>query len=133
MGLGSLTPAGDEAIHEIRRPEQLVRRGPRHLTKIVLFPVRFLFTAATGRVGTNHAAAHHYLAADGAPGAGLVAAALTWRIAPPDDPRAAAELLGRELIALYLHYIDDHTARLTALGQVDLAAAFVRWRDLLVA
>jgi predicted nucleotidyltransferase len=126
--LGSLAPAGEEAVEEIRRPERLVARGPRHLTKMVLFPVRFLFTAATGQVGTNQAAVDHYLADDRAPGARLVAAALTWRTAPPDDDEAAAELLGREIVPLYLHYIDDHTARLDAVGEVDLAEAFERWR-----
>jgi type IV secretory pathway protease TraF len=37
----------------------------RHVTKTVLFPVRFLFTAAAGRVATNHDAVASYLA-DGA-------------------------------------------------------------------
>ncbi|HEY3238601.1 MAG TPA: hypothetical protein VGL92_03470 [Acidimicrobiia bacterium] len=132
QGLGSLAPAGDEAVEEIRRPERLVARGPRHLTKTVLFPVRFLYTAATGRVGTNQAAADHYLASDEAPGARLVVAALTWRTTPPDNTQATAELLGRELVPLYLHYIDDHAARLAALGQVELARAFVRWRGRLL-
>ncbi|MDQ1518385.1 MAG: hypothetical protein QOE80_4215, partial [Actinomycetota bacterium] len=124
--LGSLAPAGQEALEEIRRPELLLTR-PRHLTKVVLFPVRFLFTAATGRVGTNHAAADHYLADGAAPAARLVAAALAWRTAPPGDDRDAAELLARELVPLYLHYIDDHTTRLVELGRLDLAGAFERW------
>lgn len=132
QGLGSLPPAGEVAVEEIRRPERLVARGPRHLTKLVLFPVRFLYTAATGRVGTNLAAADHYLASDETPGARLVAAALTWRTTPPDNTQAAAELLGQELVPLYLHYIDDHTARLDALGEVDLAEAFESWRSRLL-
>jgi hypothetical protein len=133
QGLGSLAPPGAEAVEEVRRPELLLSRGPRHLTKVVLFPVRFLFTAATGRVGTNQAAADHYLADGRAPGARLVAAALTWRTAPPAEGREAAELLGREIIPLYLHYIDDHIARLAALGQLDLAGAFEKWGRCLLA
>jgi hypothetical protein len=39
----------------------LIAAGVRRLTKLVLFPVRFLYTAATGRVGTNDAAAAWYL------------------------------------------------------------------------
>jgi hypothetical protein len=133
QGLGSLAFAGETVIEEIRRPDLLVAAGVRHLTKVVLFPVRFLYTAATGRVGTNEAATDHYLAGHGVPGTNLVAAALTWRMAPPAGDRSAAELLGRELVPLYLHYIDDHTARLTALDQPELAAAFLRWRGRLVA
>jgi hypothetical protein len=115
-------------LAEIRDPPLLVSRGPRELTKVVLFPVRFLFTAETGLVGTNSAAAGHYLAATGVPGTGLVSAALGWRREPPADPAAAAALAGRELIPLYLHYLDDHVARLQAAGQPRLARRFRRWR-----
>ncbi|MCA1845349.1 MAG: hypothetical protein LC792_19585 [Actinobacteria bacterium] len=125
---GSLTPDGAAVIDEVRRPQHLVGQGPRHLTKIVLFPVRFLFTAATGRVGTNHGAVEHYLARPEAPARALVAAALEWRTAPPED-RAAAGLLERELLPLYLEYLDDHAARLGDLGRTDLVAAFAAWRE----
>src|SRR6185437_16180088 len=37
-----------DAVQEIRRPETLLARGVRRVTKLVLFPVRFLFTADTG-------------------------------------------------------------------------------------
>ena len=72
--LGSLH-YGDDAVEEIRCPELLLARGLRRLTKLVLFPVRFLFTAETGRVGTNDTAVAHYLAAGDPPGAALVGAA----------------------------------------------------------
>jgi hypothetical protein len=125
--LGSLRLAGSEAIEEIRRPQVLLARGVRRLTKLILFPVRFLFTAATGRVGTNQIAVAHHLATAGAPAARLVAAGLVWRDAPPDDAAAAA-LLDAEMVPLYLHYIDDHIERLAALGRVELAGAFALWR-----
>jgi hypothetical protein len=132
-GLGSLTPDGHEVIEEIRRPELLVKRGTRHLTKVVLFPVRFLFTAATGRVGTNHAAVDYYLANPEALSPALAAAALHWRTVPPDDHPAAVALLERELRPLYFEYIDDHTTRLDDLGSAELAAAFTAWRRRLTA
>jgi hypothetical protein len=121
-------PGHDYATGEIRDPALLVSRGPRRLTKIVLFPVRFLFTAETGRVGTNGLAAEHYLARADAPAAELVTEALAWRERPPADPGAAAALADRELIPLYLQFIDDHVARLAAAGRGDLAARFRRWR-----
>jgi hypothetical protein len=130
-GLGSLQAAGQVVMDELRRPEQLMAQGPRHLTKIVLFPVRFLYSAATGRVGTNEAAVAHHLADAGAPAHDLVAAALRWRTEPPVDEAAAAELLRRELVPLYLRYLDDHIARLTELKELELASAFTRWRDLI--
>ena len=123
----------DDAVAEIRAPSRLVSRGPRRMTKVVLFPVRFLFTAATGRVGTNTLAAEHYLASGDAPATELVAAALAWRQQPPADEAAAAALLGRELIPLYVQYLDDHITRLSAVGQRRLADRFRGWRARLLA
>ena len=123
----------DEVVEEIRRPELLLGRGVRGLTKLVLFPVRFLFTAATGEVGTNAASVAYYLAADDRVGTALVAAGLAWRSAPPDDEGAALALLRSELVPLYLHYLDDHTGRLARLGRADLAEAFQAWRGRLLA
>jgi hypothetical protein len=120
------------ALDEIRAPSRLVSRGPRRLTKIVLFPARFLFTAETGQVGTNTLAAAHYLARADAPAATLVAAALAWRLEAPADNEATA-LLGRELIPLYVHYIDDHITRLRAVNRYRLADSFHRWRTRLLA
>jgi hypothetical protein len=122
----------DDALTQIRTPARLVSRGPRRLTKVVLFPVRFLFTAETGHVGTNNLAAEHYLANTRAPAAKLVTAALAWRLEPPADDEATA-LAGRELVPLYVHYIDDHVARLRAVNHHRLADSFARWRARLLA
>ena len=130
--LGSIRPAEEDAVEEIRRPEVLLARGVRRVTKLVLFPVRFLFTAATGRVGTNDAAVAHYLQRGDAPSRALVEAGLAWRAVPPTDDRAAAELLREQLLALYLYYIEDHITRLQGLGQSGLAGEFARWRERLV-
>jgi hypothetical protein len=116
---------------EPRRPELLLERGVRRLTKVVLFPVRFLHAAETGSVGTNHGAVEHYLAIAGAPSRELVAAALGWRTTPPENN--ALGLLRRHLIPLYLFYIDDHVARLTEAGAPALAQAFTDWRAAITA
>ncbi len=131
-GVGSMRPAREDAVEEIRSPEVLLARGVRRMTKLVLFPVRFLFTAETGEVGTNDAAVARYLEDDQAPSPDLVRAALTWRSTPPTDERAAAELLRSQLVPLYLQYVDDHIERLGALGESGLAAAFKQWRARLV-
>jgi predicted nucleotidyltransferase len=117
--------SGGRLLDQLRAPSELADRGLRPLTKAVLFPVRFLYTAATGQVGINDAAVAWYLAGPPAPGAALVRAAAGWRREPP-SPAAAATLLDRELIPLYLEYFDDHIARLAAAGQPRLAGRF-RW------
>jgi hypothetical protein len=118
----------DEVVEEVRRPELLLGRGVRRLTKLVLFPVRFLFTAVTGQVGTNAASGAHYLADDHSVGTALVAAGLAWRTSPPDDEAATLALLRSDMVPLYLHYLDDHIGRLGARGRVELAARFQDWR-----
>jgi hypothetical protein len=127
-GLARWRTRNDDALTEIRTPALLVCRGPRRLTKLVLFPVRFLFTAQTGRVGTNTFAAGHYLASAHVPARRLVTAALAWRLEPPADDKKAVALLDQELIPLYLHYIDDHITRLHAINRLRLADGFHRWR-----
>jgi hypothetical protein len=122
----------DETLAEIRAPALLASRGARRVTKVVLFPVRFLFTAATGQVGTNALAAEHYLAGAGAPGAELVGAAMGWREAWP-GPEEAVALLGRDLVPLYAHYLEDHITRLQGIGRERLASSFRRWRGRLLA
>jgi hypothetical protein len=119
--------ARDAIVEQIRRPDVLLGEGIRHVTKLVLFPVRFLYTAETGLVGTNQFATEHYLTTEQRPSTSLVAAALMWRTVPPDHAQAAA-LLGREIIPLYCHYLDDHTARLAPLPRLDLSDAFSQWR-----
>jgi hypothetical protein len=131
--IGTGRAAGATVLDDIRMPSRLVASGPRRLTKTVLFPVRFLYTAATGQAGLTSLAVEHYLATQGAPGAALVTAALGWRTEPPADAGAASALAGRELIPLYLHYIDDHVMRLLAAGQDELAGRFRQWRARLLA
>jgi hypothetical protein len=126
--LGSLSVAGADAVQEILCADLLVGRGMRRVTKLVLFPVRFLYTAATGHVGTNDDAVAHYLGWPEARCARLVKAALTWRSDPPPDDAVAVALLREQMVALYLEYIDDHIARLRSFCRGDLVDAFQEWR-----
>ncbi len=130
--LGSMRFAREDAIQEIRSSRLLVGRGMRRVTKLVLFPVRFLYTAATGGVGTNDAAVDRYLDDHQAPSKELVAAALAWRTQTPSNDAGTIELLDQQMVPLYLHYVDDHIARLETLDRNDLADSFRNWRERLV-
>lgn len=57
----------------------------KELTRLCLFPARFLYTAATGEAGSNDAAVAHYRARHGEPGAAIVALALALRHEPGRD------------------------------------------------
>jgi len=71
--------ATEDAVEEIRAPELLASRGVRRVTKLVLFPVRFLYAAPTGKVGTNDAGVDRYLSSRETPSDELVDAARGWR------------------------------------------------------
>ena len=130
--LGSMRFACDDAVQEVLCPELLVRRGVRRVTKLVLFPVRFFYTAATGQVGTTDAAADRYLDDRQTPSKELVAAARAWRRGAPFAEAAARDLLGQQIVSLYLYYVDDHIARLETLDREDLANSFRSWRERLL-
>jgi predicted nucleotidyltransferase len=78
-------------------PAALVAHGPRALTKTVLSPVRFLYTYATGRAGSNEDAAAWY-SDSRRPATPLVRSALRWRTGV--DP-------GAEAVALVGAYLAD--------------------------
>lgn len=56
--------------------------GRKELTRLCLFPARFLYTAETGEAGSNDAAVAHYRERHGDPGAAIVALALALRHEP---------------------------------------------------
>jgi len=121
----------DEVVRGVRRPERLVAEGVRHMTRMVLLPVRLLYTARSGMLGSNDAAAADYLADPDAPGAALVGAAMRWRAGTPPHEAHASALLREGLRPLHLRLIDDLEARVAAVD-LDLASALRDWRARLI-
>jgi predicted nucleotidyltransferase len=117
-----------EEIQHVLDPALLIRRGPRTVSKRVLFPVRFLYTARTGEIGPVENAADHYSQLGGVASA-LVFEAVRWRSEPPDDLTRALGPLSDHLQALYVEFLDDHIPRMTDYGKVDLAEALRAWRS----
>lgn len=118
-----------EVIAELQNPATLAGAGVRPLTKMVLFPVRFLFTARTGHIGRNQAAVEHFTAHESGPAADLARAALAWRDQPPApcDP-VVLRLLTHGLVPLYRLFLDEYASQLQAYGESDAARAFQTWR-----
>ncbi|WP_051341732.1 hypothetical protein [Pseudonocardia spinosispora] len=104
----------------LRAPGRLLALGVRSVTKSVLFPVRFLYTLHTGRLGLNEHAASWYRQ-DGRPGEPLVSAASRWRLIGVDDDVAAPELLDRHLGGIYRELFTEYADDLAARGHADLA------------
>lgn len=107
----------DAYLDTLRDPDGLVAGGARTVTKAVLFPVRFLYTLTTHRIGLNDAAVEHYTG----PHRPLVAAAARWRDRGLTDPRDAGELLAAHLVGLHTEFLDAYAAAMDRAGEPALA------------
>jgi predicted nucleotidyltransferase len=88
----------------LANPEKLIAGGARLVTKTVLFPVRFVYTGATGKIGTNEAAVAHWIQHySDHPTKPLVQAAFDWRAAY--DEAEAIRLLPKNLSLIYQEFI----------------------------
>jgi hypothetical protein len=120
----------DEAIGQIKNPALLAGSTLKTLTKRILYPVRFLYTARAGEVGRNEWAVRHFTDAATGPAVALAQAALAWRHAPPvvrDD--AMLELIDRGLLPIYRIFLDDYETRLRNYGEQRLVDSFGAWRE----
>ena len=116
--VGKLINSETEAL--IRDPRRLVAASCREVTKLVLFPVRFLYTLETGRADGNAPAVRWYESRRGVPAARLAAAALEWR-SRGLDRSATPRLLEAELGPLYGELISAYALALPKYGRADLA------------
>lgn len=121
--------SSDDVIAGLREPSALIRSGVRPFTKRVLFPVRFVFTARTGRVGTNDDAVEHFVKTESGPAAELARRAYEWRGVPYEsgDP-SVLDAARRGLLPLYRLFVEDYAPRLDACGEGELAGGMREWR-----
>ena len=121
--------SSDECVEQCRDPTALIAAGVRALTKRVLFPVRFLYTARTGLIGLNDAAVAHFVAMERGPVAELAAEALNWRYHPFEPGDASVhDKAARGLMPVTVLFVEEYEMRLRALGELELADSFARWR-----
>jgi len=111
-------------------PERLAREHVRLLTKVILFPVRFLHTAWTGDVGVTADAVGLFAERFPGPEAELATRALAWRSHDPSEAERAAlvPLLRTALRPLYVRFVDAYVPRMREAGRDDLADGLLAWR-----
>jgi hypothetical protein len=118
--------ATEQVLADFRDPVGLAS-DTRPFTKVVLLPLRFLYTAATAETGSTDDAIRLHLAGPAPVAAELVRAATRVRHGRPASAERLAELLRTELVPLYLHYIDSCIPRLSP-ADSDLADGLADWR-----
>jgi hypothetical protein len=105
----------DDYLERLRDTQALVAGGPRAVTKAILFPVRFMYTLKTGRIGLNDDSARWY-AAEGLTGSALALKALEWRNDGIGDDDLAQQMLDAEEYAKDLGALGE-PRRATALAE----------------
>ena len=116
---------------QLRNADTVAAAGTRTLTKLVLFPIRLLFTASTGQVGRNAAAVEYFCAHHGEPLRRLAQSGLAWRDEPPapGDPEVI-HVLQAGLLRLYRIFVSDYENRcLRSSGETELGEAYRKWRE----
>jgi hypothetical protein len=120
-----LTKFTEEYFEHLRDTEALVAGGPRAVTKAILFPVRFLYTLRTGRIGLNEGAALWY-AAECLPGSALALKALDWRNDGISDVELAVQMVDADLASLHAECLAEYAKDLDGLGEAPRAAALAQ-------
>ena len=122
--------ATDEVTEKLKDPQALAQSDAKTLTKLILYPVRFMFTARTGEVGRNEAAVEHFVAAKEGASAELARLALGWRNAGPErSDGSAISAIAAGVLPLYDEFLLDHERRLREYERPVLAEAFLKWRQ----
>lgn len=111
-----------EYLQRLRDTRALAVDGPRTVTKAILFPVRYMYTLKTGRIGLNADSARWY-AADARPGGALALKALVWRSDGISDAELAQRMLDSELAAIHAECLKGYIKQLHALGEACRATA----------
>ena len=112
----------DSYFEQLRDAEALVEGGPRAVTKAILFPVRFMYTLRTGRIGLNDGSALWY-AAEGLRGSTLALEALAWRNDGIGDVDLAVQMIDADLAMLHAECLAEYAKELDVLGEAPRAAA----------
>jgi predicted nucleotidyltransferase len=116
-----LTKFTEGYFEQLRDTEALVAGGPRAVTKAILFPVRFMYTLRTGRIGLNDGSARWY-AAEALPGSALALMALEWRNDGIGDLELAAQLVDADLGTLHAECLAEYAKDLDGRGEASRAA-----------
>jgi hypothetical protein len=108
-------------LQGLRDTGALMAGGPRAVTKAILFPVRFMHTLRTGRIGLNDDSARWY-GAEGLPGGALALKALEWRNGGISDAEVAEQMLDADLGALHAVCVEEYVKELDRMGESERAA-----------
>lgn len=121
-----------DKFDSFRQPTKVFERGVIPLTKIILFPLRFLYTISTGRIVGKDEAGAYYLERNKGHKAELVKLALSWRHSLFIYNKDTDKLMRTALIPLYVQFIDAYHSKMLAYDEFNLAGDLEYWRNKLV-
>jgi hypothetical protein len=112
----------DDYLEQLADTQALLDGGARTVTKAILFPVRFMYTLRTGRIGLNDTSAHWY-ADEELPGSELALQALRWRNDGISDDELAFRMLETDLATIHAECFGEYAKELDTLREPRRAAA----------
>ena len=123
------TLSTDDRLAQFRDPGLIADRGPIYLTKVILFPARFLSLERIRLVAGNDESARYYCDNFDGPDAELVAQALHWRSEALPASATIQGLLESGLVPLYERFLDVYVEAVEAYGETHVASRLMRWRN----
>lgn len=122
-----------EIFEKILNPEQMIN-DIRLLTKLVLFPARFIYTAKIFDVAVNDRSVQYFIENQkyDIGSIKLLQSAIQWRMSGKiEDVEAALKLISTELIPLYKIYIQIYKKRMQEFDAYDLISQLDDWESAL--
>jgi hypothetical protein len=116
-----------DVLGALRSPTVMSRSSRKRVTKLALFPARFLFTAHAGKMGRNAESARYVESLGLGPASTLAARALAWRDEELPDEQTLYALVAAGLHPLYEHFENEYRTRLLAMGETGLADGLSAW------
>ena len=121
---------GDQTrINDLRNPYHIVEKGVLYVTKIVLFPPRFIYLSETGHVAGNEESVNFYLNRYPGMDAELARCAFAWRMnGLPDDLSKVSGALSSGIVNLYCRFIDTYIERMRTHKENELKSRLAEWK-----
>ncbi len=119
-----------ESTDEFFDYESFVKKGPAHISKIILYPARFIYLERTSEIAGNEVSYQYYMDHFSGPDADLVEHGYQWRFNSfPDDIDRVVELLEKGLGILYQNFIDIYAQQMDLYGETDLKDGLIKWKE----
>jgi hypothetical protein len=118
------------SVDEFHNCKTIAEKGTVHVTKIILYPARFIYLAKTFSIAGNEESYKFYKENFKGSDVELIEQGYLWRYeAMPNDLDFVTRQLESGLISLYSNFLDIYISRMEGHGEKKLMNSLVKWRN----